>query len=201
VFQEIVVTGRPKVLLFGDSIRGSYQPLVTEMLSGEADVAAPAENGQFALYTLASLKRWLDALGRPDVVHWNNGLHDLARCVGRAPVQIPVEHYAANLRFILEKLRETGARVIWASTTKVRPPHPPRDPIFSWVDADVVEYNRAAAFLMREEGVPIDDLYAVIAEDPDRYLWEDGVHLSEAGKRRCAEAVAAVVRQELAKKR
>ena len=48
---------KPRVLLLGDSIRGSYQPMVSEMLSGEADVVAPAENGQFALYTLACLKR------------------------------------------------------------------------------------------------------------------------------------------------
>ncbi len=47
----------PKVLLLGDSIRMSYQPLVAEILTGRAEVVGPADNCQFALYTLSSLIR------------------------------------------------------------------------------------------------------------------------------------------------
>ena len=39
----------PKVMLLGDSIRLSYQPLVAERLAGKAEVVGPQINGQFAL--------------------------------------------------------------------------------------------------------------------------------------------------------
>ena len=67
-----------KVMLLGDSIRMSYQGLVTETLSADGhQVWGPPENCQFSLYTLASLGGWLTQFPDPDVVHWNNGLHDI----------------------------------------------------------------------------------------------------------------------------
>ena len=66
----------PKVLLLGDSIRMSYQPHVARLLSDRAEVVGPVDNCQYSLYTLSSLDRWIAALGKPDIVHWNNGIHD-----------------------------------------------------------------------------------------------------------------------------
>ncbi|PJB70057.1 MAG: hypothetical protein CO095_09350, partial [Armatimonadetes bacterium CG_4_9_14_3_um_filter_58_7] len=62
----------PRVLLVGDSIRVSYQPLVAELLAGKAEIVGPADNCQYALYTLSSIGRWIGELGAPDIVHWNN---------------------------------------------------------------------------------------------------------------------------------
>ena len=53
----------PRVLLLGDSIRMSYQPLVAEILAGKAEVVGPADNCQYSLFTLSSLVRWIGALG------------------------------------------------------------------------------------------------------------------------------------------
>ena len=66
----------PRLLLLGDSIRMSYQPHVAQLLDGKVEVTGPAENCQFSLYTLSSLNRWIDELGQPEIVHWNNGIHD-----------------------------------------------------------------------------------------------------------------------------
>ena len=49
----------PRVLLLGDSIRMSYQPHVAELLAGRAVVVGPADNCQYSLYTLSSLRRWV----------------------------------------------------------------------------------------------------------------------------------------------
>ena len=65
-----------KVLLLGDSIRMSYQALVAENLAGKVEVVGPADNCQYSLFTLSSLDRWMGEFGQPDIVHWNNGLHD-----------------------------------------------------------------------------------------------------------------------------
>ena len=177
------------MLLLGDSIRMSYQPVVAELLAGRAEVVGPAENCQFSAFTLESLDRWLAELGRPDMVHWNNGLHDVGHNPGRSPVQYPLDTYLANLRAILAKLRATGATVIWATMTPVHPARPFVTTEWSWRNEEIDAYNEAALELMHSERVPVNDLHTIVVADCDRYLAEDMLHLSEAGIRRCAAAV------------
>ena len=117
----------PRILLLGDSIRMSYQPLVAEILDGKAEVVGPAENCQYSLFTLSSLDRWIGELGQFDVVHWNNGLHDCGHNPNRSPVQIPIDMYRANLGFILKRLKSLTPNVIWASNTPVHPERTFRD--------------------------------------------------------------------------
>jgi len=185
--------GGPKVLLLGDSIRMSYQGLVRRALDGRAQVVGPEENGQYSGYTLERLDGWLAELGVPDVVHWNNGIHDVGHNPARSPVQFPLEEYLSNLRAILEKLRSTGARVIWASTTPVHPARPFVDDEWSWRNSEIDRYNAAAGELMASEGAAFDDLHAVVASDPGRCRAEDMLHLSRKGARKCAGAVAGAV--------
>ena len=192
------MANKPKVWLLGDSIRMSYQPHVAELLCDEAQVVGPADNCQFSLYTLSSLARWHEVLGEPVLVHWNNGIHDVGHNPGRHPVQIPLESYAANIELILNRLRDMGATVIWATMTPVHPNRPFSNEGWSWRNAEIDRYNEAALNLMNSQGVAINDLHAVVAADPDQYLSADQLHLSEAGEHRCAEAVAGHVRQSLA---
>ena len=192
------MTNLPKVLLLGDSIRMSYQAPVARLLDGKARVVGPAENCQFSEYTLASLDRWIAELGRPDVVHWNNGLHDCGHNPARNPVQYSVESYRANLEAILRKLRNLTPRIIWASLTPVHPDRPFRTDQWSWRNAEIDAYNRAATELMQRQGIPINDLHGLIWPKVDEYLFADQLHLSEAGQKACAEAVAAAVSAQLA---
>jgi len=185
----------PKVLLLGDSIRMSYQPLVREKLVDVAEVVGPAENCAFTLFTLARLETWLATLGTPDVVHWNNGLHDAGHNPARSPLQIPIDIYRMTLEFILERLEETGARIVWATTTPVHPERPMRDDQWSWTNHEIEAYNATALELMQARGIAVNDLYAVVMRDVEENLAEDQLHLSDAGKERCAEAVAAAVRE------
>ena len=85
-----------KVLLLGDSIRQSYEPIVINQLSDRSQVVAPKENCRFSLYTLVSLAQWIEDLGKPKIVHWNNGLHDCGHCPGRRPIQMPLDVYIGN---------------------------------------------------------------------------------------------------------
>ena len=184
-----------KVMLLGDSIRMSYQGLVTQTLSADGhQVWGPPENCQFSLYTLASLGGWLTQFPDPDVVHWNNGLHDIGHNPNRAPVQMPIDVYAANLDFIGRQLLDTGAAVVFATNTPVHPDRPFRDDQWSWRNDEIDAYNAAARDVMTELGVPINDLHALIGADPDALLSDDQLHLSEAGQKICAAAVATAVR-------
>jgi lysophospholipase L1-like esterase len=184
------------VLLLGDSIRLSYQPLVAERLEGRARVFGPSDNGRFALYTLMRLGDWLAECGKPDVIYWNNGLWDLGQCPHRFPNQIPISDYAGNLGVLLQRLRETNARIIWRTITPVSAARGWRD---NWLfePKDVDRYNEAAQSLMEKEGIPCHDLGSVIRERMDDCLDVDGVHLSSIGRTACADAVSRTILQYL----
>jgi len=188
---------RPRVLLLGDSIRMSYQQAVAELLGGAAEVTGPAENCQFSGYTLESLDRWIAELGTPDIVHWNNGIHDVGHNPDRRPVQFPLETYLANLRGILAKLRAAGAGIVWATSTPVHPKRPFKPTEWSWCNEEIDAYNVAACKLMASQGVPINDLHAIIAAAPDTLLAEDMLHLSSAGVRAAASAVAEAIKRSV----
>lgn len=184
----------PKVLLLGDSIRMSYQPLVAERLAGRAEVVGPSVNGQFALFTLSSLANWFGELGTPDIVHWNNGIHDAGHNPDRCPRQIPLEDYTGNLRHIVQRIHNNQTRkLIFATSTPPHPDKPICDGTWSWRPGDIERYNEAARAVMAEHDVPINDLYSVVAGDIDTMLCDDMLHLSEAGKAKCADAVVDAV--------
>ena len=185
----------PRVLLLGDSIRMSYQPHVTRLLDGRAEVVGPADNCQYSLYTLSSLDRWIGDLGCPDIVHWNNGIHDSGHNPARSPVQIPIEMYRANLEFILNRLTALTPEVIWATTTPVHPDRPFRHSEWSWRNDEIDQYNDVARELMESHGVPINDLHTLVWSNVSGFLSEDQLHLSEAGQEACANAVADTLRR------
>ena len=183
----------PRVLLLGDSIRMSYQPHVKRLLDGRAEVTGPADNCQYSLYTLSSLGRWIGELGQPDIVHWNNGIHDSGHNPARSPIQIPIDMYRANLEFILNQLTGMSPNVIWATTTPVHPDRPFGDEGWSWRNEEIDQYNHVARELMESRGVPINDLHTLVWANVAELLCEDQLHLSEAGQEACAKAVAACV--------
>jgi len=189
----------PKVLLLGDSIRMSYQPIVAEMLKEDAEVVGPADNCQFTTYTLSSLDRWIDDLGVPDIVHWNNGIHDSGHNPARIPVQIPLDLYKENLEAILKKLKKLTPRIIWAKSTPVHPDRPFQNDQWAWRNEEIDLYNAAAAELMQKGKIPINDLHSIVAADPDLYLSEDKLHLSAEGQKKCAEAAVKTIEEQMKK--
>lgn len=183
----------PKVLLLGDSIRLSYQPFVAQLLAGKAEVVGPAENCQYSLYTLSSLDRWINQLGQPDLVHWNNGLHDAGHNPARSPVQFPVETFKENLGLILKRLKSLTPRIIWATITPAHPKRPFLDTAWAWRNEEIDRYNAVARELMDFHGVPINDLHKLVWANLSEFLSEDQLHLSGAGQKACAQAVAGCI--------
>ena len=187
-----------RVVLIGDSIRNSYQQRVTDTLGTEGhEVWGAPGNSQFTLYTLASLGTWLGLFPDADVIHWNNGLHDIGHNPNRAPRQMPLDVYAGNLGFIGRQLQATGARVIFASSTPVHPARPFVDDQWSWRNEEIDAYNEAAREVMAQLDIPVNELHAVVQADVGRFLSDDQLHLSEAGQAACADAVCEVIRQHL----
>ncbi|MDF2835578.1 MAG: hydrolase family protein [Paenibacillus sp.] len=176
------------VMLLGDSIRMHYQEKVKARLGPDYLVWAPEENGRFAKYTLNSLRFWLGQCPAPDIIHWNNGLWDTAMLYPEDGCFTPLDQYAEDMARILRVLRATGAVVVYATTTPV---HPLRahDPESKQDNGHIELYNRHATELMRKEGVPVNDLYGVVAPHIEAFICEDRIHMTDAGSEACAEAV------------
>ena len=187
----------PKILLLGDSIRMSYQPLVAEMLTGKAIICGPEENCQFCLYTLINLDRWISDLGKPDIIHWNSGIHDAGHNPYREPEQVPVELYRIGLYLILKRLNKITPHILWASTTPVRPQKSQEQHKWYWTHSDIDCYNNIATELMAENDVPVNDLHKVVSQNVEEFLCEDMIHLSDVGKVACAQAVVSVIEERL----
>jgi acyl-CoA thioesterase-1 len=158
-FDKIVDDPRlPRVLLIGDSISIGYTPAVREMLKGKYNVHRIPTNGGPTSNGVKNLDKWLGTDEKWDVIHFNFGLHDLKIMEPTGKHQVPLDEYEKNLRTMVERMKKTGARLIFATTTPVPEGklNPPRR------FGDVAEFNAAALKVMKEEGVAIDDLNAAI---------------------------------------
>jgi len=197
------VPGLPKVVLIGDSIRLGYAPRVTERLSGKAVVISLPENGGDSANVLAHLDEWV-LRQKPDVVHWNCGLHDLKRSKTDGHHQVELDRYSENLRRIVARIREgSDAAVVFADTTPILDErHARRGADFDRTEADVRRYNTEATAIMGALGVPVHDLHWVVEQGgTESILGPDGTHYTPAGYDRLAEAVADCVLRQLTVRR
>ena len=157
--------GLPRVLLIGDSISMGYTLPVRARLKGIANVHRPLENCGDTARGLARLDQWLGS-GHWDVIHFNFGLHDLKYLdVSGAFVDpakgkqvAPPAVYRQRLTALTQRLQATGAKLVFATTTPVPPGTLGRVP------GDEVVYNQVAREVMKNLGVPVNDLGAFVAE-------------------------------------
>jgi acyl-CoA thioesterase-1 len=186
--------------LIGDSISIGYMQATRKQLAGEANVWRPPTNCGPSTRGLESLDDWLGDR-KWDVIHFNFGLHDL-KYMGpnnenladpkgeTSHQQVPIDQYVANLKKIAERLKKTGATVIWCETTPVPEGAAGR------VVGDSKRYNKAAAKAMAEVGgIEIDRLYDHALNHAEQK--KANVHYSQAGSEKLAEQVAASVRAAL----
>jgi len=197
-----VLTGRPwtgkfepapllQVLIIGDSISiGYFKPLQNRL----KDVAVVSHNPGNAQHTANGLKMLNEWLGdtRWDVIHFNYGLHDLKYIDARGrntsvetgKQQIPIDQYEQNLDEMVKRLKKTGAKLIFATTTPVP------DGTEIRAKGDAVTYNRAAEKVMKQHGVQIDDLYSFALPRLKEIQREQNVHFNPKGSELLAEQVA-----------
>lgn len=196
----------PKVVLIGDSIRLGYAPEVAKLLAGKATIVQAKANGGDSANVLKNLATWAIA-EKPDIVHFNCGIHDTKKDRQSGQFQVSSERYEKNLRAIVEQIRkETGAKVIFATTTPIiddRAAAKREQATYQLLDASVVEYNAIATRVMQELKVPVNDLRAVIGEGEERgkLMSDDGVHFTAAGTKKLAAAVAAAMDEQLGQKK
>lgn len=204
----------PKVLFFGDSISGGYTKPLLKLMEGKAEMVKlgavagyrikeqplwqgrPAGNLNFgnAMMCVSDFDRFERHLSETkyDVIHFNFGLNDIFRGRNGAWYS-PPDKYAENLSKIITLLKTNGARIIWANTTPI-PANAPNNP-----EGDELIYNAAAAKVMKQHGIPINDLHGVVTGWDGYDEWKKGndVHFNGGVYTMLAEQVAKGIQAEL----
>lgn len=206
-FGAVHAADKPRVLILGDSISIGYTPVVQKLLEGEMTVLRPmakngkAENCSDTKFGVANIDRWLQMEGgKWDVIHFNWGLHDVKHMKADGntvsdqatdPVNNTVEVYEKNLREIVAKLKATGARLIFATTTPC--PEAPMKVYRS--NADVIRYNEAAIRVMKDNGIAIDDLYSfALPQLKTIQIQPANVHFTKEGSEALGQEVVKAIR-------
>ena len=193
------VEGLPHVLLIGDSISIGYTLPVRELLKGEANVNRIPTNGGPTTRGLESIDSWLGET-KWDVIHFNWGLHDLkyidekgglSQKVSNGVQQVPPAEYEQNLNRLVERMKKTGAKLIFATTTPVP------DGATGRVPGDAARYNAVALKVMKQHGVAVDDLYAFCEPQLSDIQRPANVHFSPEGSKALAKAVVESIQQAL----
>ena len=199
-------SGPIRVLIIGDSISSGYTRPVAKRLKGRAVVVRPrkpdgtgGENCEGTTKGVREIDRWLATDGGGfDVIHFNFGLHDIKRMNPESggsspnpdhPRQATLEVYITQLERIIDRMQETGAVLVFATTTPVPEGgvRPHRDP------SDVVAYNAAAVDLMEQRGIAVNDLYTFVLPRLEALQRPVNVHFIRAGSEALAEEVAEAI--------
>ena len=185
----------PKVLLIGDSISIGYTPEVIHHLREKAFVSRPKANCGDTIRGLSALDNWLGST-KWDLIHFNWGLHDLCyrnpevKTVGNrdkvnGTQSVRIAQYRKNLEQLVHRLKKTGAKLIWASTTKV-----PQGEIGRFA-GDELKYNKVALEIMQKHGVAINDLHQLSSSlDASLFRKRGDVHYTSQGSALLGKKVA-----------
>lgn len=181
----------PKVLIVGDSISIGYTKHLDAMLKDVAQVRHNPGNAAHTQNGVERLDGWL-AGAKYDVIHFNWGLHDL-KYVKDGKLDLSgtrlatLEEYKANLNILVGKLKATGAKLVWASTTPIPPGAEGRIP------GSEGEFNKAAREIMDTHGIRVNDLHSYVAPYLIQYQRPKNVHFTQAGSEYLAQKVARTI--------
>ena len=161
----------PRMLILGDQI---YQQPASELkkeFKEKAEIHYPRlEPGM--VWNSATALELLDRQlgdGSWDLIHFNCGLGDLIhrlpgvkafrvmpRHAGGIRTTAP-EQYEKNLHILVTRLKATGAKLVWGSTTPIR--HSSTN-VFE--KGKEIEYNALASKVMAKHGIPTNDMHAFV---------------------------------------
>lgn len=196
--------GLPRVLVIGDSISMNYHEAAKAALEGVANYHRIEGNAFTSAHGVANAELWLGNHHEKglhwDVIQFNHGLHDIRRPYEEenetwGPHAVSIEEYQDNLERLIAVLRQTGARLIWASTTPVQ-----RDILGRYArrHGDAAKYNQAALEVMRRHpDILVNDLHGIISESETFDDWREtrDVHFYRAEEQQAlGQAVAETIR-------
>lgn len=183
----------PNVLLIGDSISGGYQKQVKQAFTGKANVVKNEGNAEWTGTGLMKIDGYLGDT-EWDIIHFNWGLWDLYGWEYDKEDRSP-EAYAKRLDQLVTRMKQTNAKLIWATTTPAC--KDAEQTMLKRFKKEVVitpeqqaKYSEAALDVMKKHGVEINDLYAHILPTLEKHSGgPDNVHFNGAGNGHLAKKV------------
>jgi hypothetical protein len=159
----------PRVLILGDSSYNQPSQQMAKFLKGKVEIVFPpikpgeARNSSTGLVNLDVLM----GEGKWDLICFNFGLGDLIhRAPGMKSFRVmsseaggvrttDPKQYAKNLTELIKRLKATGAKLVWASTTPIR-----KDLNGLFEIGSETKYNAIAAKVMAANRVPVIDMHS-----------------------------------------
>ena len=191
----------PKVLIIGDSISAGYTPYAKKYLQGKAEVTRIKGNGQYTGTGLKMIDQWLGNT-KWDVIHFNWGLWDIYGWRFQNEDRSP-STYEMRLERLVKRLKETNAKLIWATTTPVCP-KPEVTMKRKWKQDVIIskatekQYLDAALRVMKKHNIEVNDLHSLIEPDLKKYaIAPHDVHYKREGKEKLGKQVADAIEKSL----
>lgn len=166
----------PKLLIIGDSISIGYTPVVSSMLSGKYQVQRIPDNAKNSWFTLSQVEYYLSQCADCSTIVWNNGIWNTFRAdidKGNCGFTTDAE-YEEQITLIAKRLKATGARVLFMTTTEVTDP-------FNFDVGKEIDLNEIASRVLPGLGVEIHDLNAVSLLHRRNHIADGDVHYTKEG--------------------
>ncbi len=162
----------PNVLLIGNSVMNGFKNTVIPGLKGKINVdywLTPKHlKSEFLFDDLAKIVKYR----KYDVIHFNIGLHGWP--VGR----IGDDEYVPLLEKYITTIKEnsTNSNIIWGSITPVTETGKPE--LNKEINPTIAKRNGLAKEVMTKFNIPVNDLYALVADKlefakGDRFHWKN----------------------------
>ena len=198
------VAGLPRVLIIGDSISIGYTLPTRALLKGKVNLHRIPTNGGPTTKGLAEIDKWLGA-GKWDLIHFNWGLWDMYGWEYHKEDRSP-EAYGKRLESLVGRLKKTGAKLIWATTT---PACPAKEKTMERRFKQIIrispelerKYLEVALGVMKKHGVEVNDLHAFMKPQWNKYaIADNNVHFTKLGSQKLGEQVAKAIQSVLSSK-
>lgn len=190
------------VLVIGDSISLGYFPFVSAAMDHNINIEHNRGNAQHTGTGLDSIDIWLGETSW-DVITFNWGLWDLcyrhpdSQLYGKrdkvnGTITFSFDQYAQNLEKLVQRLKETGAELIFISTSYIPPGEGGR------IEGDDILYNDIAYKVMEKYRVKYLDINALSKKIHPEYRKSEGdVHFNEKGYEILAKPVIKELKKHL----
>lgn len=193
-----VDTAKPDIVSIGDSISGGYLASLTRNMT-DYDVKHPDDNCRNSHYTLSKIDQWIADYPQAEVYVWNNGVWDSAwlwwyeayadKSINqREWYDTPLDQYESNIIAIARKLKATGKRVIFVTTTHIVGP--------PFKAGNELILNDIARRVLPGEGVEIVDIYTASASNPNNHPNQWDVHFTREANQVFGDIIAKFIKGE-----
>lgn len=172
------VPGLPRVLSVGDSISMNYEKPAREALKGKANYHIIEDNCWSVHRGVAFMAYWLGDYTKKgrhwDVILFNSGMHDMKQKTLDGDYAVPLDVYKEKLRKEISIMKETGATLVFCTTTPV--PNTGGSAKYAYrVKGAERDFNRAALEVLQDyPEIQINDLCKVVNESSELDAWRQG---------------------------